>query len=77
MAGRSDEVAYAANWRSVLLVDAVLGLLGVLAGIGVAVRGNGVIGSLLVGAGLGYLFLTARRYVRWKALRATPRPPQG
>jgi hypothetical protein len=77
MAGRSDEVAYAANWRSVLLVDAVLGLLGVLAGIGVAVRGNGVIGSLLVGAGLGYLCLTARRYVRWKALRATPRPPQG
>lgn len=73
MARRSDEVAHAANWLAVLGVDAVLGVLGILVGIGIAVRGNGVIGSILVGAGLGYLFLTARRYVRWKKLRAEAR----
>ncbi len=70
MAGRTDETATAANWRTVLLVDAVLGLLGILAGIGIASRGNGLIGSLLLGAGVGYLFLTVRRYARWKRLRA-------
>ena len=79
MAGRSDDAAYASNWKTVLGVDAALGILGVAAGIGIAARGNSVAGSVLVGAGAAYLALTLRRFLRWCHLRAaTPplRPPQ-
>jgi hypothetical protein len=76
---RSDDAALAPNWTRVLLTDAALGILGILAGVGTAVRGNGVIGSILVGAGAAYLVLVALRYRRWKAMRdeagiTRPRP---
>ena len=75
MAGRSDDAAYASNWKTVLAVDAALGILGVAAGIGIAARGNSVAGSVLVGAGAAYLALTLRRFLRWRHLRASATPP--
>ena len=65
----SDDAAYAANWRTVLAVDAVLGLAVVVGGAVLGVRSMPIVGSLLVVAGAAYLILIARRYLRWRALR--------
>lgn len=75
---RGDEVAYAANWRTVLAVDAGLGLSLVAAGVVLAVARGVPAGWLVVIAGLVYVGFVGRRYRRWRALReeaATRRPP--
>jgi hypothetical protein len=69
MAGRGDEVAYAANWRAVLAVDASLGVVAAVAGVVVVALVSVVGGSLLVLGGLLYVAAVARRYVRWQRLR--------
>jgi hypothetical protein len=67
---RNDEAAYASNWRTVLLVDSLVGIVAVAAGVVVAVALNGAVGSVLAGAGIAYLLLGLRRGRRWKHLRA-------
>ena len=65
-----DATAYAANWRTVLAVDAAIGLALAAAGVVLLVlRGAGVVGALLVAAGAAYATLVARRYRRWRRLR--------
>jgi len=70
MAGRGDEVAYAANWRTVLLVDALFGAIPAVFGLVMAVTGRPWLGLFLVVAGAAYVTLVARRALRWRRLRA-------
>jgi Flp pilus assembly protein TadB len=69
MAFRDESTALAANWRTILAVDAVIGWAALIIGLVVASTGATVIGSLLVGAGAAYLVLNFRRMRRWKRLR--------
>lgn len=63
-----DRAALAANWRTLLLVDAALALAAVVIGAAVVARGA-VWGWLLVGAGVVYGFFVGGRAARWKRLR--------
>jgi hypothetical protein len=64
-----DSVAYARNWRTVLLMDAALGVAVAVAGVVVLARSSPLLGVLLIGGGLAYLLPIARRARRWRALR--------
>ncbi len=66
----SDEAALAANWRTVLLVDAALGLAAVVAGALVALKVQPLVGALVGAGGAAYLGLVARRLARWRRRRA-------
>jgi uncharacterized membrane protein HdeD (DUF308 family) len=59
----------APNWRRVILVDALVGL--VVLGLGVAslVAWNKVVGWILVVLGIVYVFAVIGRYRTWKAQR--------
>ncbi len=72
MAGRSDDVAFASNWKSVLAADALLGIACLVIATVVGVNGNPVVAVLPGALGVGYLILVARRARRWKRLRSTP-----
>jgi Flp pilus assembly protein TadB len=61
----SDEAAYADNWRTILIVDAVIGWVLVVVGLVLA----NALGLVLVGAGAAYLVIGLRRLRRWKRLR--------
>lgn len=60
-----DNAAYAANWKTILAVDAGIGWVFVVIGL---VLGN-ALGLVLVGAGAAYLVIGFRRARRWKRLR--------
>jgi thiosulfate reductase cytochrome b subunit len=64
-----QQAALARNWLTVLLVDAALGLVGVLAGIAAVVWWHVVIGAVLIAAGLGYLIAVVRRGIEWRSQR--------
>ena len=78
MAGRGDDVAFASNWRTVLLVDGLVGVAVAVGGILLLAAGRPVLGALVLAAGLVYIGLVARRAVRWRRLRsdAGPTPPR-
>ena len=67
---RDDSVALAANWRTILIVDAVIGWVALIIGLVLAAAGATIPGSLLFGGGIAYLVLNMRRMRRWKRLRA-------
>ena len=60
-----DRAAYADNWRTVVIVDAVIGWVLVLVGLVLA----NARGLILLAAGAAYLILGLRRARRWKRLR--------
>jgi hypothetical protein len=64
-----DSAAHAANWRTLLIVDACLGLVVVIAGAAMAVAVNVVVGTLFVAVGALYVSLVAARARRWNRLR--------
>ncbi len=64
-----DSVAYAANWRSVLAVDAGAGLALVVLGLVVLATVHVVMGGMLAAVGATYVVLVARRARHWAALR--------
>ncbi len=64
-----DSVAYASNWRIVLLADAGVGLAGALVGLVILATVHVVIGAMLASAGMVYLFPVGRRARHWAALR--------
>jgi len=76
MSARGDQTAYASNWKTVLAADALVGVLPVVVGVVLVVRGSILWGPLLVAGGGAYVVLVARRAVRWKRLREelSPRP---
>lgn len=61
--------ALAGNWRTVLAVDASLGLGGLLAGLAAMVWLNLLVGGLIVAAGGTYVVLVVRRGIDWRAQR--------
>lgn len=61
--------AYASNWRTVLAVDAGMGLVALVVGLVLTVRWNPVGGGFIASAGLAYLLLVAKRGRDWAALR--------
>lgn len=76
---RGDEVAFADNWRTVLAVDAALGVSIAVTGIVLVVVRGMALGYPLALAGAVYVGFVAKRFVRWKSLRAeaaTRRPPE-
>jgi hypothetical protein len=67
---RTDaSAAYAANWRTVLAVDATLGVVALIAGLALALAVSAVVGAVLAVAGAGYAALVALRARRWAQLR--------
>ncbi len=64
-----DSAAYASNWRAVLAVDALLGLVVALAGVAAALAVNVVVGTAMVALGAAYLALVGSRARRWARLR--------
>ena len=69
MARLDDSVAYAANWKAVLAVDAGAGLVLVAVGLGVLGLVHVVVGAFLAAVGATYVLLVVRRGRRWAALR--------
>ena len=65
----TEEAAFAANWRTVVAVDAVLGVVVAAAGIVVALVVHALVGALIAAAGVLYVVLVARRAARWRRLR--------
>ncbi len=61
--------AYAANWRTVLLVDVGVGAAGMLAGFVLMGVWNLVFGAGIASLALVYVLLVARRWRQWAALR--------
>jgi hypothetical protein len=61
--------AYAVNWKTVLGVDAAMGLIVVAGGFVAMVTWNVAIGAALSGLGLFYVALVVRRGRGWQQLR--------
>ena len=64
-----DSVAYAANWKAILAVDAGAGLVLVAVGIGVMALVHVVVGAFLAALGATYVLLVLRRGRKWAARR--------
>jgi hypothetical protein len=64
-----DSAAYAANWRSVLAVDAGMGVVLLVVGVVVMATVHVVVGGFLGALGASYVLLVLRRARRWSALR--------
>ena len=65
-----DEAAYAVNWWRVLAVDLLLGLAALAGGVALVASGRAVVGATLGALGGVYVVLVARRFRRWRRLRA-------
>lgn len=64
----TDKTAYAANWRTVLLIDAAVGA--VAAAVGMALLFKiPELGGLLVAGGVVYVMAVVRRARRWSRMR--------
>lgn len=66
----TDTGATASNWRTLLLVDAVIGLGVASAGVWIASSGYAFVGVVFIAMGMGYANMVARRFARWKRIRA-------
>jgi hypothetical protein len=64
-----DSAAYASNWRPVLALDAVIGVVTSLAGFVIALVVSIVVGGLVVALGAAYTALVGARARRWARLR--------
>lgn len=69
MPRRDDSPAYARNWVTVLVVDALVGGAVAAAGGWAMARGSVVIGAAVVAAGVLYVGLIVKRAARWRQLR--------
>jgi hypothetical protein len=68
MVRHARTATFAPNWKSVLATDALVGI--VILVLGLAARyWLSLIGWLLVGAGIVYLFMVMRRSLQWRWLR--------
>jgi hypothetical protein len=65
----ANPAIYAVNWRTILLVDAGLGVVVTLVGIAVMVLWNLFVGSFVAALGLTYVTAVGRRYLQWRWLR--------
>lgn len=67
---RPDDTAYAANWRTVLAVDGLVGAAALVAGSALVIGGTVVVGAAVGAFGALYTVLVVRRFLRWRRLRA-------
>jgi hypothetical protein len=67
--GPRDRPALAPNWRTVLAVDALLGVAAVVVGVLAGAGWSPLLGVVLVLAGLAYLAVGLRRARRWAGIR--------
>ena len=63
-----DDTAYAANWRTVLLVDAALGAVGAAVGT-LLLFAIPTLGGFLLAGGIVYDVAVVRRARKWAAMR--------
>lgn len=70
----SDEAAYARNWWSILLIDAGIGASAAVFGFWRWTAGSQLLGGALVVAGLIYVLIVGRRFLRWRQLRSRAAP---
>ncbi len=63
------DAVYARNWKTVLAVDASMGVAVVVAGLFLAVVWNPIGGGFLGSLGAVYVFLVAKRAATWAAWR--------
>jgi hypothetical protein len=61
--------AYAVNWKTVLAVDAAMGVVVAVAGVVALVVWNFALGVFLTGLGCFYVAMVARRARGWQHLR--------
>lgn len=61
--------AFAPNWKTVLAVDAGVGLCIVLIGVAVTLWVVAWLGSPVIGLGVLYVLLVGRRALQWRYLR--------
>lgn len=61
--------AYAVNWKVVLFVDALMGLVVVAGGLVALVVWNFWVGAFLMLCGCAYVGMVARRADQWRRLR--------
>ncbi len=66
---KMSAAAFASNWKTVLAVDAGVGLAIVLVGVAVTLWVAAWIGSPIIGAGALYVLLVGRRALQWRYLR--------
>jgi hypothetical protein len=69
MTRTDDSAARAPNWRTVLLVDAAIGIVVSIAGVVLALVVNLAVGSLIVAVGAAYTALVGSRARRWARIR--------
>lgn len=68
-APRAHPAVFAANWRTVLAVDAAMGVVVAVVGIVVALVWNPVVGGFVGSLGLVYVILVLRRGRDWARQR--------
>jgi Na+(H+)/acetate symporter ActP len=68
---RHDEsnAALAPNWRAVLLVDLLMGLVVLAGGVAAVLWWNAIVGWILVVLGMLYVFALIGRYQTWRNVR--------
>ena len=64
-----DVPALAPNWRTVLIVDVLMGVLMIAAGVVASLVWSVVLGAFLAAVGMVYVLLVARRWRRWAGIR--------
>jgi hypothetical protein len=69
MVRTDDSAARAANWRTVLAVDAALGIVVSIVGVVLAVVVNAAVGFAVVALGAAYTALVGSRARRWARIR--------
>jgi hypothetical protein len=65
----SDDTAYAANWRTVIVIDLLLGLVVLVAGGVLMVIGHRLLGPVLGILGAAYSARVVGRGRRWRRMR--------
>jgi hypothetical protein len=64
-----DSAAYASNWRAVLALDALIGVVTSLVGLVITLAVSAVVGILVVALGAAYTALVGARARRWARMR--------
>jgi hypothetical protein len=65
----SNPAIYASNWKSILVIDAMLGLFVFWVGVLMILFWNLFIGAFVGALGLTYLVAVGRRFLQWRWLR--------
>ena len=63
------DAAFAANWRTVLLVDGAMGAAVIVAGVILAIAWIPIGGGFVASLGLGYVLLVVKRGRQWAGWR--------